>query len=58
MKTGRPRIWRSATTRLRIAHERRQRDAAALRKLAEAHDAREAERSAKAAAEAEQECAA
>jgi len=42
MKTGRPTLWRSPSARLRASQERRARDAAALRKLAEACDAREA----------------
>jgi len=40
--------------RARIAHERRQRDAAALHRLAEAHDAREAQRQANGTGEREE----
>jgi len=39
----RPTIWRSPTMRARIANQRRQRDANALRKLAEAYDARQSQ---------------
>jgi hypothetical protein len=42
--TRRPNIWRSRTTRARIAQDRRQHDLAALRKMADAYDAQEAER--------------
>jgi hypothetical protein len=43
----RPTLWRSPTTRARIARDRRMRDLAALRRQAYAHDAKEAERAKK-----------
>lgn len=50
--TRRPTIWRSPTMRARGARERRQRDVAGMRKMADAFDAHEAERLARAADEA------
>lgn len=47
--TRRPSIWRSPSCRARIERDRRQRDALAMYRLAQAHDAREAERAAQVA---------
>jgi len=44
--TPRPTIWRTPSARANAAHEQRQRDRAAMRRLAEEYDRKQAERAA------------
>lgn len=46
--TTRPAIWRSPTMRARLARERRQRDVAGMRALADRYDAKRAKEAAEA----------